>query len=195
MPRRSFSGSDGYNPIDLLQASSDHLSSANVLFSIGDFFNHLGFLDVDLEAPRCLDSAGYLSHLGVELLLKALLLHFSGSFPDEHSLRKLLSALKQNEIPLVLTQEQLETLKELDRLYELRYPNPQNMPSIGSMAWPRIHSLWSAIGERLPAELIVAVQTLDRTKKFGRVLMKKQKEGPPFEGHVVVIGQQKGALK
>jgi hypothetical protein len=70
MGRRVFTKDQGYRLIDLLHAASDHLFAANVLFSAGDFFAVIGILDVAVEAPRCLDSAGYLSHLGIELLLK-----------------------------------------------------------------------------------------------------------------------------
>jgi hypothetical protein len=92
MPPRVFTQEQGYRPIDLLHAATDHLFAANVLFSSSDFFLAVGMLDVDFEAPRCLDSAGYLSHLGLELLLKAFLLLVTGSFRDDHSLANLLRA-------------------------------------------------------------------------------------------------------
>jgi hypothetical protein len=56
---KAFSAKDGYAQIDLVQFSRDHLFAAETLFN----------LDV-----RTLDSAGYLAQLGIELLLKALLL-------------------------------------------------------------------------------------------------------------------------
>jgi hypothetical protein len=52
--RKMFSRSDGYTEQDLLQSATDHLASARRLFEGG---------------PRCFDSAGYLSHLGIELIL------------------------------------------------------------------------------------------------------------------------------
>src|SRR5436190_23698313 len=68
--KRVFLRSDGYTERDLLQSATDHLASARRLFEGG---------------PRCFDSAGYLSHLGIELILKAFLLHRDGEFPGEHS--------------------------------------------------------------------------------------------------------------
>src|ERR1700682_3057099 len=102
MRRRVFTEAQGYRPIDLLHAASDHLFSANVLFSISFFFREVGIVNVDIDAPRCLDSAGYLSHLGIELTLKTSLLCFTGNFPDDHSLANLLRALEANGVQFAL---------------------------------------------------------------------------------------------
>ncbi|HVN89107.1 MAG TPA: HEPN domain-containing protein [Candidatus Binataceae bacterium] len=132
-------------------------------------------------------SAGYLSHLGIELELKAFLLHFTGEFPDTHSLKVLLGLIREKGLKVFLTEEQHTTAKELDLFYELRYPRPDGSPSIGSLAWPRIHALHATLGEQLPKELQEAVLKLDRTRKFGRVLMKKPKDGGFLEDHAVVV--------
>lgn len=192
MPRRVFTEKQGYRAIDLLHAASDHLFSANVLFSISGFFRAVGILDVDVEAPRCLDSAGYLSHLGIELLLKTFLLRLTGNFRDFHSLTSLLRTLEANGVKFGLNEEQFATVKQLDEWYHLRYPQTTASPSVGDLDWPGIHSLFSALVERLPEDLQRDLMNLDRTKKFGRVLMRKPKDRLPFEGHMIVVDTKKG---
>jgi len=148
-------------------------------------------LDVDFEAPRCVDSAGYLSHLGLELLLKAFLLLVTGEFRDDHSLANLLRALEADGAKVNLSEEHAATIKQLDEFYNLRYPQPAGSPSVGDLAWTAIHSLFSALAEQLPEDLRRELFKLDRTKKFGRVLMRKESAGRPFEGHVVVVDSKK----
>jgi len=163
-----------------------------VLFSISGFFRAVGILDVDVEAPRCLDSAGYLSHLGTELLLKTFLLRLTGNFRDEHSLTNLLRTLEASGVKFALNEEHLATVKQLDQFYHLRYPQTAGSPSVGDLDWPAIHSLFSALGEQLPEDLRRDLLNLDRTRKFGRVLMRKPKDGLPFEGHMIVVDTKKG---
>jgi hypothetical protein len=191
MPPRVFTKAQGYRPIDLLHAALDHLFSANVLFSVGDFFRAVGALDIDVEAPRCLDSAGYLSHLGIELYLKALLLRYTGNFRDDHSLTNLFRTLEADGVHLALNEKHVATVEQLDQFYHLRYPQTAGSPSVGGLDWLAIHSLSSALGTQLPKDLQRDVLNLDRTKKFGRVLMKKQKVGTPFEGNVIVVDTPK----
>jgi len=190
-PRQVFTEEQGYRPIDLLHAASDHLFSASQLFSIGDLLRAVGILDVDVEAPRCLDSAGYLSHLGLELLLKTFLLRLTGSFTDDHSLTKLFQALEARGVKLALDKRHLATLKELDLFFALRYPQTMGSPEVGDMDWLKIFSLFSALGDQLPQDLHGDLMNLDRTKKFGRVLMRKPKGGRPFEGHMTVVDTKK----
>ena len=58
--RGEFTAADGCTTRDLVTYPRDHMASARVLFQ---------------KSFDCYDSAGYLSHLGIELLLKAFLLH------------------------------------------------------------------------------------------------------------------------
>jgi hypothetical protein len=190
-----FTKEQGYRPIDLLHAAIDHLFSANALFSMGDYFYILNIEDIDTEAPRCLDSDGYLSHLGIELLLKAFLLFFKGEFPREHSLLRLLKSIWSKGIALTVEGEDLVIINMLDEFFELRYPNPQGpgVPSIGDLDWPKIHRLTSLLLEQLPPELKSDLLQLDRTKKFGRQVMKKPKEGHLLEGHAIIVGAKTGS--
>lgn len=62
--RGEFTAADGYTTRDLVTYARDHMASARVLFQ---------------KSFHCYDSAGYLSHLGIELPLKAFLLPPHGS--------------------------------------------------------------------------------------------------------------------
>jgi hypothetical protein len=148
-------------------------------------------VNVDIDAPRCLDSAGYLSHLGIELTLKTSLLCFTGNFPDDHSLANLLRALEANGVQFALGEGHNATVKELDQFYLLRYPQAAGSPSVGDLAWPTILSLFEALAARLPEDLRRDLRNLDRTRKFGRVLMQKPKDKHPLEGHAIVVDRKK----
>ena len=76
-----YTQSDGFSTHELLYYAWGHLASANILSE---------------RSYDCYDSAAHLSHLGIELILKALLLHYKGSFPNEHDLLKLLVAVKKS---------------------------------------------------------------------------------------------------
>ena len=72
--KRVFRLSDGFQPAELIRYGVDHLRAAERLFAGSPLFD---------------DSAGYLAHLGIELLLKSMLLHADGRFPEEHRLQQL----------------------------------------------------------------------------------------------------------
>jgi HEPN domain-containing protein len=91
-----------------------------------------------------LDSAGYLSHLGIELLLKALLLDSTGEFHDDHSLSQLLAKLKSKGVELRVDAKQRTTLSRLDEFHRLRYPDVVDSPSVGDLDFIALHSLFSA---------------------------------------------------
>ena len=74
MKERVFKTSDGFRTDDLLKYAIDHLRSANLLFH---------------HNPICFDSGGYLSHLGLELILKSILLNENEEFLVIHDLKKL----------------------------------------------------------------------------------------------------------
>jgi HEPN domain-containing protein len=65
---------DGVAVPDLLHFGFDHISAAQALLK---------------SNARHFDSAGYLAHLGFELLLKAWHLHEFTEFPNTHSLNNL----------------------------------------------------------------------------------------------------------
>ena len=157
---KHFTATDGYRTIDLLHAAIDHLASAGVLFD---------------KNPRCYDSAGYLSHLGIELLFKSFLLHHAGQFPAEHSLRKLRCSLEESGIRLFLAEKHEDALAKLDRFADLRYPRPNGVPEIGSEDWTIIRTLYFKLRTQLPTDFQQHIDRMNRTTKFGRVLMRKRK--------------------
>lgn len=71
MPPRIFTTADGLLPVDLAHCGLDHLTAAQRLFN---------------SDPSHYDSAGYLAHIGVELLLKGWLLETTGRFEAIHNL-------------------------------------------------------------------------------------------------------------
>ncbi len=154
---------DSYRPYDFLCAAFDHLASANILFA---------------HNPQCCDSAGYLAHLGFELLFKALLLNKLGSFHDGHSLKAIRQTMKSAGIDLSFTAAHERVLNELDNWKELRYPQSNGSPSIGNADWDQVEALYGWIYGRIPVELRHQMQSRDPTSKFGRVLMRKPKGRP-----------------
>ncbi len=85
-------------PEDLLQYALDHIDAAELL------------IKTDL---RFLDSAGYLAHMGIELLLKSWILHISDSFKGIHELIELFKQLKSLESAPVLSNREMQTLNYL----------------------------------------------------------------------------------
>ncbi len=71
---RRFTQKDGLLPEDLVHCGLDHLAAAEALFATNA--SHF-------------DSAGYLAHIGVELLLKGWHLQVFGEFEGIHNLHTL----------------------------------------------------------------------------------------------------------
>ncbi|WP_366141901.1 HEPN domain-containing protein [Propionivibrio sp.] len=79
----------------MLHSSLDHLRAAESLFQ---------------ASPLFFDSAGYLAHISVELLLKAWLLHSAGKFSGIHGLRDLYAELEKAHGAATLTKRKLAFL-------------------------------------------------------------------------------------
>lgn len=158
---KAFRAADGYRTVDLLHAAIDHSRSAGVLFE---------------KNPLCYDSAGYLSHIGIELIFKALLLHSVGRFPAEHSLKKLQRLMRASGIKLALSRKHRSVLAMLDGFSRLRYPHPNYNPEIGSDDWTSILELYAHLAEQLPVDLQEQIRRISGTEKFGRILMRKRKD-------------------
>jgi HEPN domain-containing protein len=156
MPPRQFDKSQGYDSVDLLQYASGHFVSAQALFSTSAF---------------CFDSAGYLAHVAVELMLKATILHTTGGFPGEHSLQALLEASSATGHPFHLPSSHEGTLYLLDNFQDCRYPRPSAPIQIGYSDCTPIVALWDQLTIQLPLSLKEAWQTADSFNKGGRVLM------------------------
>jgi HEPN domain-containing protein len=151
---------DGFSEGELLHWATDHLVSAKILFDA----NH-----------RCFDSAGYLSHLGTELVLKAILLNHSNEFPNKHSLAELSDLIVKNGVNLNYTRGHEEILKTLDVFYELRYPKTVNPIEIGDDDWSNIEALFEHLIFILPDEIQQALRQINHTEKGNRILMRRKK--------------------
>ena len=162
---RMFGSADGFTGRDLIESARDHMYAALVLFQ---------------SSPVCLDSAGYLAHLSIELLLKAMLFGLNGEFPAEHDLRQLFRAL-QREVPgTSLTARGERALDLVNKFGGLRYPQPGAGVEIGSDDVDLIVSLYNSILSNVPDEIRPVQEPHGPVTKHGnRVLMKKPLATPP----------------
>ncbi len=159
MARITYRKSDGYTVEGLCQSANDHLVSAMHLFMC--------------HGPQTYDSAGYLSHLGVELLLKAALLDRTEEFPNEHNLKQLIRRLQATGFALGLSSARSEALELLDSFSELRYPEPEGLSPIGDESWATVYDLYEWLLVQLPASLGQAIQQINHAEKSGRLLLQK----------------------
>lgn len=161
MTNKRYSRQQGYKEEDLLQSSLDHLRSAKVLFD---------------KNPLCYDSAGYLCHIGIELILKACVLHYQGSFPATHKLMDLYDEIPKT-VKIKMKQEQENNLNKLDDFYNLRYTSPTDPVSIGDEDWPSVESVFESIKKHFPDSLKDFINEYTKKSmpfdKGGRILMKK----------------------
>jgi len=154
-------------PIDLVHCGVDHIFAAKELF---------------LKSPSYYDSAGYLAHIGVELLLKALLLETSDSYEGTHNLSRLYDTLVSEDHVEELDPPMLGTLKLLNDYEELRYPNINAPTEVGGDDWSGIEALAETIWNSMPRSIAWELEKLNdpsehtHVKKSGRVLMRKPRE-------------------
>jgi len=160
MARRLFTAEDGYSAADLLQYARDHLYSAGLLYPQG---------------ARCLDSASCLSHVGLELLLKAVLLERKHSFPDEHHLTKLCEAIQSAAPELDLEPGFARILPLLDQLFLARYPTLDRQPAVAQGDWPVIQDLARQIEAWLSDETRATLNSDQILSKGGRGLTEFRK--------------------
>lgn len=146
-----------FSEIELLHSAIDHLWSAKVLFNTNAW---------------CFDSAGYLSHLSIELILKALLLNTTDQFPNCHSLAKLSRLIKNQGVKLNYTNDHEKTLKTLDKFFDLRYPRELDPIEIGTDDWAKVEHLFEHLFSLLPNKIQQELRESDRLEKGNRILMK-----------------------
>lgn len=156
----TYSAKDGFTVEDMLYFGYGHVDAARTLFE---------------DEPALLDSAGYLAHLGTELILKAWHLQWFGQFDNTHDLVCLYTRIKETDNSLNIGAHNEAFLAELDRFYLLRYPRRKEGPvEIGSNQLAHFDTLHDALWERFPKELRDSYEKLDLTRKGGRVFMKKK---------------------
>lgn len=156
----AYTARDGYTVEDLLHFGYGHIDAGRALFD---------------DDPAFLDSAGYLTHLGVELVLKAWHLAWFGHFDNTHDLISLFDALRQQDKSIDIGSDNLKYLAELDTFYLLRYPRRKDGPvEVGSDQKELLNAFLDALWEQMPKELLDAYEKIDHATKGGRVLMKKK---------------------
>ncbi len=158
---RTFSTADGLVPVDFAHCGLDHITAARALFETD---------------PSHYDSAGYLAHIGVELLLKCWLLQVAGQFEGIHNLQLLYEQLAAKHGAPKLDESQTEVLTMLDQYEQLRYPNPKQPTEIGDEDWPKIERFVAFLCREMPQEIEKALEQVVPGRKAGRVLMKKKRE-------------------
>jgi HEPN domain-containing protein len=157
MPR-TFRVSDGYSIADFLHYGLDNIAAAKLLLKTN---------------ARYFDSAGYLAHLGIELLLKAWHLHVFGQFEEGHKITVLWRQLQAQDQSLNLEPKHMEILNKIDSYFALRYPNPALPQEIGDEDLDDLLALENALGNQMPDELYDVVGKLSPVRKGGRVLMER----------------------
>ena len=163
--RREFRADEGFKAVDLIKYADGHLRSARVLFA-SDFL--------------CLDSAGYLGHLALELILKAGILYLHGSFEDEHDLSTLREQLEVLGVTCQLSGEQENVLYVFGQYKDLRYPNAKRPISVGSTEGDGLKTLCNTLLSQLPPALVREFLQADDGEKGGRILMTRH--GGPSVG-------------
>lgn len=153
---------DGFTIQDLLHFGYGHVDAALKLFK---------------DDPVFLDSAGYLAHLGVELIMKAWHLAWFGQFNNTHNLISLYDALKKKDPSLNIGTDNEMFLQELDKFYLLRYPRRiDNAVEVGSDQLDLLNAFLDSLWVAMPGELTESYEKINLTMKGGRVLMRKKIE-------------------
>lgn len=168
MPRitRRFSVNDGYNVGDFLHYGFDNVAAAELLLKTN---------------ARYFDAAGYLAHLGLELILKAWHLHAFDQFEEGHDLSDLWGKLQQHDQKLALDEESSIALGRINKYFTLRYPGPA-IQEIGSDDLNGLLKLQKDICFQMPEKMHKTMDKLTWGKKGGRILMEKS---------IVGLGEQK----
>jgi HEPN domain-containing protein len=158
---RTFTKADGVEAGDLLHCGEDHLSAAESLFS---------------ASPSFYDSAGYLAHMGFELLLKSWLLEAAGEFPRIHRISGLWDTLMKSHGAPALTEAESKLLTKLDQFETLRYPNRKAPTEVGTEDWKMVDAFSKKLRGLMPQSIEIPAATDNLVRKSGRVLMKKKME-------------------
>lgn len=156
---RRFTRADGYKAADVAHCGIDHLGAAEYLFAS--------------RKPNHFDSAGYLSHLGIELLMKAWLLDRAGYFPDSHLLIELHGLLSTGGWARPLASEEVDLLQNLDSFKTLRYLDPAHPTEIGDEDLALVRKFARLIFQSLPKQLLDDIAAIKPGNKAGRILMEK----------------------
>lgn len=138
-----------YTESDLIQYSVDHLRAAEKLYELSNRWKW-----------EYLHSAAFLSHLGIELLLKACLLHLEAGFPADHDLKRLFRKLRKKGIEL--SAQNKEWLNYLSQCNDLRYPNPESKLKVDLNQWKQTKALFEELRNNVPKEIQKIIITHER---------------------------------
>ena len=125
---------------DLIQYSVDHLKTAKKLYELSGRWTW-----------EYLHSAAFLSHLGIELLLKACLLHFEHEFPAVHDLKQLFRQLRKKGINL--SDQNKKWLNYLNNCNALRYPDPVKRTEVDINQWEKTKALFEELRTNVPEKI------------------------------------------
>lgn len=157
MACKKFRKQDGYIEKDFLHFGYDHIDTGLEILNNGE--------------PCQFDSAGYLIHLGLELILKAWHLHSFDYFTDIHDLNSLIDNLSIGD----LSKENLDTISMLNKFYLLRYPRAVEGPiEIGQDDIEKIEHCLNSLWKFFPGELRKIYQNIEPLKKGRRITMQKK---------------------
>lgn len=157
---KTYTQDDGICTADMIHSAVDHLTAAKVLFST--------------DAGHY-DSAGYIAHIGIELLLKGWIFEVSGKFTGTHNLRALHEVLVKSHGAAELSGEDKDLLKTLDQFESLRYPNRNDPTDVGSEDWDKTEVFAGALCKAMPASVQEKLSMIEPYTKGGRALMQKKK--------------------
>lgn len=138
-----------YTESDLIQYSVDHLSAAEKLYELSNRWRW-----------EYLHSAIFLSHLSIELLLKACLLHLDSEFPADHDLKRLFRRLRKKGIEL--SEQNKKWLNYLSQCIDLRYPTTESKLEVDLNQWQRTKALFEELRLNVPKEIQIIIVTHER---------------------------------
>jgi len=127
----------------------DHLEAAEKLYELSSCFTW-----------QYLHSAAFLSHLSIELLLKACLLYLEDEFPAEHDLKQLFKRLRKKGFEL--SDQNKKWLNYLNHCNELRYPNPESKLEVDLNHWKQTKALFEELRMNVPKEIQTIIVTHER---------------------------------
>ena len=168
MGKRNFTTDDATTR-DLLLYGRDHIKAAIAPAKTND--------------ASLYDSAAFLYHLGLEMILKTILLHESGAFQDEHKLVVLAGNInnrKNNLIPINLMSE----YSELDQFWNIKYPSRKTPIETGDEDFIKFEKMINATWELVAVDVRDSIFQHENSELFsskviekgGRILMERPKQ-------------------
>jgi len=153
--RRDYTRAEGYTEHDLVQFAHDHLAASYHLLS---------------KSPTFYDSAAALGHLGIELLLKACLLHLTDRFPATHDLLDLWTRFEEVGPPVCSNFGIPDLLARLNSLGTLRYPSPPESHEVSGELLNHVLEFATTFADQMPDHMRQAFGA--QGKKGGRTLIR-----------------------